>query len=88
MAREMHGSLNVSVPQLKVYADTVARLACDARMRWVWRELQKKHRSGQKRGNDLAIVVSGFGRPIKDHGGLALVHETRWPWASETTGQN
>ena len=50
MAREMHGSLNVSVPQLKTFADTIERLACDGRMRRVWQELQKKHRSGQKRG--------------------------------------
>jgi hypothetical protein len=49
MAREMHGSA-VSVPGLKDYADVIERLACDARMRWVWRELQKKHRPGQKRG--------------------------------------
>ena len=49
MAREMHGS-EVSVPGLKDYADVIERLACDPRMRWVWRELQKKHRAGQMRG--------------------------------------
>lgn len=54
MARDMHGS-EVSVPGLKDpgrkdYADVIERLACDARMSWVWRELQKKHRAGQERG--------------------------------------
>jgi integrase len=51
LARETHGSLNVSVPELKDYADVVERLACDDRMRRVWRELQKKHRAGQEQGS-------------------------------------
>ena len=50
MAREMHGSSDVSVPQLKDHADIIQRLACDDRMRRVWQELQKKHRPGQMRG--------------------------------------
>jgi hypothetical protein len=70
MAREMHGSLNVSVPQLKIYADTIARLACDARMSWVWRELQKKPRPGQKRGKYFypasSAAVHGHPALLKD----------------------
>src|SRR5262245_50452445 len=53
MAREMHGSLNASVPELKDYVDVVGRLACDGRMRRVWRELLKKHRAGEKQGTYL-----------------------------------
>ena len=50
MAREMHGSLNVLLPGLKDHADVIERLACDDRMRRVWRELQKKHRPVDRRG--------------------------------------
>jgi hypothetical protein len=57
IAREMHGSLNVSVPQLKIYADTIERLACDGRIRRVWQELQKKHRSGYTRGLYLHAAI-------------------------------
>jgi hypothetical protein len=50
IAREMHGSLKF-VPELKSYADAIERLACDSRMRPVWNELEKRHRSGSKTGS-------------------------------------
>ena len=51
IAREMHGSLDTRVPQLKGLADVIERLACESRMRRVWQELKKKHRSGPNRGS-------------------------------------
>ena len=58
VAREMHGSLGAGVPQFKAYADAIERLACDSRMRWVWRELTKTHRSGPARRSYVYPAVA------------------------------
>ena len=59
IAREMHGSLNTGVPQLKAYADAIERLACDCRMRPVWKELGARNRTVAPRGGFMHPALPG-----------------------------
>lgn len=57
IAREMHGSLNTGVPRLEAYADAIERLACDSRMRRIWKELGARNRTTEPQDGFMHPVL-------------------------------